>query len=204
MTQGVSTIWEATISANDIIIQSIGLINSIALCFLGFANLKWVRIISIFTYVLTIAQSVFLSQPALVAMNLVNLAYCVATLFEGRYPFIATTRYRVASVAIALAAACSVQYIIMGQSFLSPATFAILGGLTGLIMAISHNFWALKAFTVLNVAAWVTYCLMVGAYTNLIGNAFILGGVAFTVWVHLKKQKGTPISDDTHTDTSDA
>lgn len=101
---------------------------------------------------------------------------------------------------MALLAACSVQYIIMGQSFLSPATFAILGGVTGLIMAISHNFWALKTFTVLNVAAWVTYCLMVGAYTNLIGNAFILGGVAFTVWVHLKKQKGTPISGDAHTD----
>ena len=103
-------------------------------------------------------------------------------------------------MAIALAAACAVQYIIMGQSFLSPATFAIIGGLTGLIMAISHNFWALKLFTVLNVAAWVTYCLMVGAYTNLIGNAFILGGVAFTVWAHLKKQKGTPISGGTHTD----
>ena len=147
-----------------------------------------------------IAQSFFLAQPAVVAMNLVNLAYCVATLLEGRYPFIATTRYRVASVSIALVAACSVQYIVMGQSFLSPATFAILGGLTGLIMAISHNFWALKTFTVLNVAAWVTYCLMVGAYTNLIGNAFILGGVAFTVWAHLKKQKGTPISGDAHTD----
>lgn len=147
-----------------------------------------------------IAQSFFLAQPAAVVMNLVNLAYFVATLFEGRYPFIATTRYRVASVSIALVAACSVQYIVMGQSFLSPATFAILGGLTGLIMAISHNFWALKTFTVLNVAAWVTYCLMVGAYTNLIGNAFILGGVAFTVWAHLKKQKGTPISGDAHTD----
>ena len=167
------------------------------MCFLGFANLKWVRIISIFTYVLTIAQSFFLNQPALVAMNLVNLAYCVATLFEGRYPFIATTRYRVASVSIALVAACSVQYIVMGQSFLSPATFAILGGLTGLIMAISHNFWALKTFTVLNVAAWVTYCLMVGAYTNLIGNAFILGGVAFTVWAHCKKQKELQQDDNT-------
>lgn len=147
---------------------------------------------------LTIAQSFFLNQPALVAMNMVNLAYCVATLFEGRYPFIATTRYRVASVGVALVAACSVQYIVMGQSFLSPATFAILGGVTGLIMAISHNFWALKTFTVLNVAAWVTYCLMVGAYTNLIGNAFILGGVAFSVWAHLKKQKGNPVSGDTH------
>ena len=147
---------------------------------------------------LTITQSFFLNQPALAAMNLVNLAYCVATLFEGRYPFIATTRYRVASVGIALLAACSVQYIVMGQSFLSPATFAILGGVTGLIMAISHNFWALKTFTVLNVAAWVTYCLMVGAYTNLIGNAFILGGVAFSVWVHLKNQKGNLVSGYTH------
>lgn len=148
-----------------------------------------------------IAQSFFLAQPAVVLMNLVNLAYCVATLFEVRYPFIATTRYRVASVSVALLAACSVQYIVMGQSFLSPATFAILGGVTGLIMAISHNFWALKTFTVLNVAAWVTYCLMVGAYTNLIGNAFILGGVAFSVWVHLKKQKGTLVSGDAHTGT---
>lgn len=130
-------------------------------------------------------------------MNLVNLAYCVATLFEGRYPFIATTRYRVASVAIALAAACSVQYIIMGQSFLSPATFAIIGGLTGLIMAISHNFWALKLFTVLNVAAWVSYCLMVGAYTNLIGNTFILGGIIFTVWMHCRKQKEPALNSET-------
>lgn len=193
-----------TIDTNDIIIQGIGLINSIALCFLGFANLKWVRIISAFTCVFAIAQSFFLAQPAVVLMNLVNLAYCVATLFEVRYPFIATTRYRVASVSVALLAACSVQYIVMGQSFLSPATFAILGGVTGLIMAISHNFWALKTFTVLNVAAWVTYCLMVGAYTNLIGNAFILGGVAFTVWAHLKKKKGAPISGGIHTGTSDA
>lgn len=193
-----------TIDTNDIIIQGIGLINSIALCFLGFANLKWVRIISAFTCVFAIAQSFFLAQPAVVLMNLVNLAYCVATLFEARYPFIATTRYRVASVSIALVAACSVQYIVMGQSFLSPATFAILGGVTGLIMAISHNFWALKTFTVLNVAAWVTYCLMVGAYTNLIGNAFILGGVAFSVWVHLKKQEGNPVSGDAHTGASNA
>lgn len=193
-----------TISTNDIIIQGIGLINSIALCFLGFANLKWVRIISIFMYILAIPQSFFLNQPAVVAMNLVNLACCVATLFEVRYPFIATTRYRVASVGVALLAACSVQYVVMGQSFLSPATFAILGGVTGLIMAISHNFWALKTFTVLNVATWVTYCLMVGAYTNLIGNAFILGGVAFTVWAHLKKQKGAPASEDTRTGTSNA
>lgn len=166
--------------------------------------MKWVRIISIFMYILAIPQSFFLNQSAVVAMNLVNLACCVATLLEVRYPFIATMRYRVVSVGVALLAACSVQYIIMGQSFLSPATFAILGGVTGLIMAISHNFWALKTFTVLNVAAWVTYCLMVGAYTNLIGNAFILGGVAFTAWMHLKKQEGTPISSDTHTDTSDA
>lgn len=76
--------------------------------------MKWVRIISIFMYILAIPQSFFLNQSAVVAMNLVNLACCVATLLEVRYPFIATTRYRVVSVGVALLAACSVQYIIMG------------------------------------------------------------------------------------------
>lgn len=82
----------------------------------------------------------------------------------------------------------------LGNSLDSPATLAILGGATGLIMAISHNFWALKGFTLANVALWSSYCLVVGAYTNLIGNGFVLAGVIIAVWRHTRKNK-TDVAD---------
>lgn len=95
---------------------------------------------------------------------------------------------------MALLASCITQYVVLGNSFNSPATLAILGGATGLIMAICHNFWALKSFTLANVALWSTYCLVVGAYTNLIGNGFVLAGVLIAVWRHTRKNK-TDVAD---------
>lgn len=95
---------------------------------------------------------------------------------------------------MALLATGITQYIVLGNSFNSPATLAILGGATGLIMAISHNFWTLKGFTLANVALWSTYCLVVGAYTNLIGNGFVLAGVVIAVWRHLCNNK-TDVAD---------
>jgi len=95
---------------------------------------------------------------------------------------------------VALLATGITQYIVLGNSFNSPATLAILGGATGLIMAISHNFWTLKGFTLANVALWSTYCLVVGAYTNLIGNGFVLAGVVIAVWRHLCNNK-TDVAD---------
>lgn len=77
----------------------------------------------------------------------------------------------------------------LGNSLDSPATLAILGGATGLIIAISHNFWTLKGFTLANIALWSAYSVTVGAYTNLIGNAFVLVGVLIAVWRHMRNNK---------------
>lgn len=135
-----------------------------------------------------------LNQPAVAVMSAVNLAYYTATLFEDKHPIIRSTAYKVTAFSVALIASCVTQYIVLGNSLESPATLAILGGATGLIMAICHNFWALKSFTLANVALWSTYCLLVGAYTNLIGNAFVLVGVIIAVWRHLRNNK-TDVAD---------
>lgn len=60
---------------NDIIVQALGLGISASLCFLGYANLKWVRRIGISSYVMTALQAIFLNQPAVLVMNAINLAY---------------------------------------------------------------------------------------------------------------------------------
>lgn len=150
------------------------------------------RYISVYTAVLTAIQSVLLNQPAVLAMNLVNLLYYTATLFEGKFPFLEKVGYRVAAISISLGTAAYVQYIALGWGFFSSGTLAILGGATGLLMAIAHSFAALKTYTVLNVICWSSYCIVVGSFGNLIGNAFVLVGVAIAVWKHVKEKR----SDD--------
>lgn len=172
---------------NDIIVQALGLGISVSLCFLGYANLKWVRRIGILSYVLTALQAVFLNRPAVLVMNAINLAYYLAVTFEEKVPVIASKGAKIGALAVATGAACIVQYGVLAHSVLSPATFAILGGATGLVMAISERFHVLKMFTVANVACWSTYCILTGAYTNLIGNAFILAGVVVAYWRHYRK-----------------
>ena len=88
------------------------------------------------------------------------------------------------AVLVSLFAAVYTQYFALGQGFFSPATLAILAAATGLLMVISHNFWMLKTFTVMNALLWSSYCVLVGSYGNLIGNAFILVGVGVAVWKH--------------------
>lgn len=122
------------------------------------------------------------------------LPYYVTNLFENRYALLRSTGYRICAIVIALLAAAYTQYVALEQSVLSPATLAILGGATGLFMVIAHSFGALKVFTVLNALLWSSYCVLVGSYGNLVGNAFVLGGVAVAVWKHDKEhgyfQKG--------------
>lgn len=156
---------------------------------MGHVSLTWVRRISVLTSVAGLIQSLLLNQPAVAVMSAVNLAYYTATLFEDKHPIIRSTVYKLTAFAVALLASCVTQYVVLGNSFNSPATLAILGGATGLIMAICHNFWVLKSFTLANVALWSTYCLIVGAYTNLIGNAFVLAGVLIAVWRHIRNSK---------------
>lgn len=86
------------------------------------------------------------------------------------------------AVLVSLFAAAYTQYFALGQGFLSPATLAILGAATGLLMVISHNFWTLKTFTVINALLWSSYCVLVSSYGNLIVNVFILVGVGVAVW----------------------
>lgn len=162
---------------------------------MGHVSLIWVRRISVLTSVAGLIQAVLLNQPAVVVMSAVNLAYYAATLFEDKHPIIRSTAYKLTAFTVALLASCATQYVVLGNSFNSPATLAILGGATGLVMAICHNFWALKSFTLANVALWSAYCVTVGAYTNLIGNAFVLAGVLIAAWRHVRKtEKQKPIS----------
>lgn len=159
---------------------------------MGYMNLTWVRRISVLTSVAGLIQSLLLNQPAVAVMSAVNLAYYTATLFEDKHPIIRSTAYKVTAFSVALLSSGITQYVVLGNSLDSPATLAILGGATGLIMAISHNFWALKGFTLANVALWSTYCLVVGAYTNLIGNGFVLAGVIIAVWRRAHPKTGAP------------
>lgn len=147
------------------------------------------RYISVYTATLTAIQSVLLNQPAVLAMNLVNLLYYTAILFESKFPFLEKVGYRISAVSISLGTAAYVQYIVLGWGFFSPGTLAVLGGATGLLMAITHSFAALKTYTVLNVICWSSYCVLVGSFGNLVGNAFVLIGVAISVWKHIKSRR---------------
>ena len=61
-------------------------------------------------------------------------------------------------------------------------------------MALLENFVALKTVTVLNVACWVSYYILVGSYTNIIGNMLVLVGVALSVWRHVHTTEPPPIT----------
>lgn len=161
---------------------------------MGHVSLTWVRRISVLTSVAGLIQALLLDQPAVAVMSAVNLAYYTATLFEDKHPIIRSTAYKLTAFTTALLASCITQYVVLGNSLDSPATLAIMGGATGLIMALCHNFWALKGFTLANVVLWSAYCLVVGAYTNLIGNAFVLVGVLIAVWRHMRNNK-TDVAD---------
>lgn len=54
-------------------------------------------------------------------------------------------------------------------------------------MALMESFALLKTVTLLNVAAWVSYYIAVGSYTNLIGNAFVLVGVIVSIWQRARR-----------------
>ena len=160
---------------------------------LGFASWGMLagggRYISVYTATLTAIQSVLLNQPAVLAMNLVNLLYYTATLFESKFPFLEKVGYRISAISISLGTTAYVQYVILGWGFFSPGTLAILGGATGLLMAIAHNFAALKSYTVLNVICWSSYCILVGSFGNLVGNAFVLIGVVISAWKHVRAKR---------------
>lgn len=168
-------------------VQVLGVATSICLCFMGYVDRRGVQWISVATCVLGVAQAALLDQVAVLVMSAVNLLYYTVNLFDGRFAFLRSSSYRVGAVLVSLFAAAYTQYFALGQGFLSPATLAILGAATGLLMVISHNFWTLKTFTVMNALLWSAYCVLVGSYGNLIGNAFILVGVGVAVWKHSRE-----------------
>lgn len=178
----------------NITVQILGLGVSAGLFFIGYANRTWVRNISLGMCALTAAQSFLLGQTGVLAMNLVNLAYYIMLLFENRLTFVQSPAYRGASMSIAVGTAAVTQYGILGWGLWSPGTLALLGGLTGLVMALLENFVALKTVTVLNVACWVSYYILVGSYTNIIGNMLVLVGVALSVWRHVRATEPPPIT----------
>lgn len=178
----------------NITVQILGLGVSAGLFFIGYANRTWVRNISLGMCALTAAQSFLLGQTGVLAMNLVNLAYYIMLLFENRLTFVQSPIYRAASMSVAVGTAAVTQYGILGWGLWSPGTLALLGGLTGLVMALLENFVALKTVTVLNVACWVSYYILVGSYTNIIGNGLVLVGVALSVWQRMHTTEPPPIT----------
>lgn len=129
---------------------------------MGYVNRRGVQWISVITSILGVAQAALLNQTAVLVMSAVVSVYYVANLLDERYSVLRSAAYRVCAVLVSVAAAYT-QYFALEQSILSPATLAILGATTGLFMVISHNFATLKAFTVLNVAFWSSYCVLVGS-----------------------------------------
>ena len=112
---------------NDIIVQALGLGISASLCFLGYANLKWVRRIGILSYVLAALQAVFLNQPAVLVMNAINLAYYLAVTYEEKVSVIASKGAEIGALAVATGAACVVQYGVLAHSVVSPANVRDFG-----------------------------------------------------------------------------
>lgn len=137
-------------------------------------------------------QSFLLGQSGVLVMNLVNLTYYSMLMLEDRLKFVQTTVYRVTSMGVAVVAAAVTQYVILGRGVWSPGTLALLGGATGLAMALMESFALLKTVTLLNVAAWVSYYIAVGSYTNLIGNAFVLVGVIASIWQRARRTAEPP------------
>lgn len=164
-----------------VIVQVLGLCISASLFFIGYADRRWVRNLSFGMCLMTGIQSFLLGQSGVLVMNLVNLTYYSMLMLEDRLKFVQTTVYRVTSMGVAVVAAAVTQYVILGRGLWSPGTLTLLGGATGLAMALMESFALLKTVTLLNVAAWVSYYIAVGSYTNLIGNAFVLVGVIVSI-----------------------
>lgn len=178
---------------STVAVQVLGVATSICLCFMGYVGRRGVQWISVATCVLGVAQAALLDQVAVLVMSAVNLLYYTLNLFDERFALLRSTSYRVGAVLVSLFAAAYTQYFALGHGILSPATLAILAAATGLLMVISHNFWTLKTFTVMNALLWSSYCVLVGSYGNLIGNAFILVGVGVAVW---RRSRGSALNND--------
>lgn len=67
----------------------------------------------------------------------------------------------------------------------SPATLAILGATTGLLMVKTSKYLTLKALTATNAIIWSSYCITIGAYTNIV----ILIGVLLTTAHYFKSAR---------------
>lgn len=87
-------------------VQILGVGVTLGLCFIGIANLTWVKIISLYTAVLTLTQNILLQQHAVTAMYTINIAYYLIVLFEDKYPTLKTPalKYGAPTLAIATAA----------------------------------------------------------------------------------------------------
>lgn len=170
----------------EIVVQLLGIGVTIGLCVIGFANLTWVKIISLYTAVLTLTQNILLQQHAVTAMNTINIAYYLIVLFEDKYPTLKTPALKYGAPTLAIATAAATNYILLQQSIASPATLAILGATTGLLVVKASKYLALKALTATNAVIWSLYCVTIGAYTNIVGNIVILIGVLITSAHYLK------------------
>lgn len=170
----------------EIVVQLLGIGVTIGLCVIGFANLTWVKIISLYTAVLTLTQNILLQQHAVTAMYTINIAYYLIVLFENKYPTLKTPALTYGAPTLAIATAAATNYILLQQSIASPATLAILGATTGLLMVKASKYLALKALTATNAVIWSLYCVTIGAYTNIVGNIVILIGVLITSAHYLK------------------
>ena len=168
----------------ETIVQLLGVGVTVGLCFVGVANLTWIKIISLYTAALTLTQNILLQQHAVTAMYTINTAYYLIALFEDKYPALRTPTLRYG--ALAIATAVTTNYILLQQPVTSPATLAILGATTGLLMVKASKYLTLKALTATNAIIWSSYCITIGAYTNIVGNIVILVGVLLTT-VHYFK-----------------
>lgn len=173
----------------EIVVQLLGIGVTIGLCVIGFANLTWVKIISLYTAVLTLTQNILLQQHAVTAMYTINIAYYLIVLFEDKYPPLKTPALKYAAPTLAIATAATTNYIMLQQSIASPATLAILGATTGLLMVKSSKYLTLKALTATNAIIWSLYCITIGAYTNIVGNIVILVGVLLTTVHYFKSAR---------------
>lgn len=161
--------------------QLLGIGVTVGLCFIGFANLTWVKIISLYTATLTLTQNILLQQHAVTAMYTINTAYYLFVLFEDKYPKFKTPALKYGAPTLAIVTAATTNYILLEQSIASPATLAILGATTGLLMVKTSKYLMLKALTATNAVIWSSYCITIGAYTNIVGNIVILIGVLITI-----------------------
>ena len=170
----------------ETIVQILGVGVTVGLCFIGVANLTWIKIISLYTATLTLTQNILLQQHAVTAMYTINTVYYLIALFEDKYPTLKTPTLRYGAPALAIATAATTNYILLQQPVTSPATLAILGATTGLLMVKTSKYLTLKALTATNAIIWSSYCITIGAYTNIVGNIVILIGVLLTTAHYFK------------------